>query len=205
VTGGGCPKYGDYNGIACGGNYVVAAWTSATAPSGVPAAAGLRVYASAEYVGPTYKTICELDPRACVGPIGFGKDLIRVKCEVLPCVVLDPIPRNCLLKWNCPGCLPGSLCPPFYHFVFDDTIRPWDVDVFDAKGRQVPHTVQRIGRNTILTVRPDKADLREGEIADYQLAFKAGRGIKPGVKYAIRARLLTSDKAALDPALLGRR
>jgi hypothetical protein len=46
-TGGGCPKYGDYNGIACAGDYVIAAWASATAPAGLPAATGLGIYAEA--------------------------------------------------------------------------------------------------------------------------------------------------------------
>ena len=35
-TGGGIPKYGDYNGIACAGGRVVTAWASATAPPGAP-------------------------------------------------------------------------------------------------------------------------------------------------------------------------
>jgi len=33
-TGGGAPKYGDYNGIACGPDRVLATWASATAPAG---------------------------------------------------------------------------------------------------------------------------------------------------------------------------
>jgi len=44
TAGGGCPKYGDYNGVACAGRYVFTAWSSATAPSGLPAAAGIGVY-----------------------------------------------------------------------------------------------------------------------------------------------------------------
>ena len=36
-TGIGCPKYGDYNGMACAGGTVIAAWASATAPNGFPA------------------------------------------------------------------------------------------------------------------------------------------------------------------------
>ncbi len=36
----GAPKYGDYNGIGCGGSHVVSAWASATAPPGLPATGG---------------------------------------------------------------------------------------------------------------------------------------------------------------------
>jgi hypothetical protein len=43
----GCPKYGDYNGIACAGDAVFAAWSSATPPAGATApAAGINIYAS---------------------------------------------------------------------------------------------------------------------------------------------------------------
>jgi hypothetical protein len=46
-TGGGCPKYGDYNGIACADNFVIAAWSSATSPRGVTAPSpGINIYAA---------------------------------------------------------------------------------------------------------------------------------------------------------------
>lgn len=44
TTGGGQPKYGDYNGFACANNSVIAAWTSATAPPGLPVPAGLSLF-----------------------------------------------------------------------------------------------------------------------------------------------------------------
>jgi hypothetical protein len=45
-SGGGCPKYGDYNGIACADNFVIAAWSSATPPRGVTAPSpGINIYA----------------------------------------------------------------------------------------------------------------------------------------------------------------
>ncbi|MBI4518128.1 MAG: hypothetical protein HY699_20185 [Deltaproteobacteria bacterium] len=46
LIGNGCPKYGDYNGSGCGGGRFYSAWASATAPVGLPAAAGIRVYSS---------------------------------------------------------------------------------------------------------------------------------------------------------------
>jgi hypothetical protein len=36
VAGGGCPKYGDYNGNACAAGQIYTAWASATAPPGLP-------------------------------------------------------------------------------------------------------------------------------------------------------------------------
>jgi hypothetical protein len=197
-TRGGCPKYGDYNGIACAGNWVIAAWTSATAPSGAIGSMDLKVYASAEYVGPYVLDYCKDHPRACVQPLGFRKDALRVKCQVLPCIVVDPIPRNCLLKWTCPGCAPGALCPPFYHVIFDDSLRHWRVDLVDSQGRQVPHERRRVAGNTIVTVRPGKAEFRDAEVVEYRLVFTATAGVTPGVEYTIRARLEASDDPVLD-------
>ncbi len=51
-TGGGCPKYGDYNGIACANGWVFASWSSASAPPGVTApGGGISVYHSRIRVG----------------------------------------------------------------------------------------------------------------------------------------------------------
>jgi hypothetical protein len=43
-TAGGCPKYGDYNGMACVPGHFYSAWTSGTAPSPLPAQSGLNIY-----------------------------------------------------------------------------------------------------------------------------------------------------------------
>jgi hypothetical protein len=44
---GGAPKYGDYNGIACGSERVYTAWTSATPPAGTQATgSGLRIFSN---------------------------------------------------------------------------------------------------------------------------------------------------------------
>ena len=45
-TGSGCPKYGDYNGIACAEDFILTAWTSATAPAGLPPVSGLNIFSS---------------------------------------------------------------------------------------------------------------------------------------------------------------
>jgi hypothetical protein len=45
--GNGGPKYGDYNGIACANNHVIAAWASATPPGGISAPSpGINIYAA---------------------------------------------------------------------------------------------------------------------------------------------------------------
>jgi len=40
----GCPKYGDYNGIACAAGHVFAAWASGTAPPGLPPPGGIGIF-----------------------------------------------------------------------------------------------------------------------------------------------------------------
>jgi len=65
--GGGCPKYGDYNGIACAGNFILTAWASATAPAGVTPAPGLAVYSSVQYVGPDGAAIWQYTGTPCTG------------------------------------------------------------------------------------------------------------------------------------------
>jgi hypothetical protein len=51
-TGGGRPKYGDYNGITCGGDTVVSTWASATVPAGFVGAGpvGIRTFVDARKV-----------------------------------------------------------------------------------------------------------------------------------------------------------
>ncbi|MFZ0935866.1 MAG: hypothetical protein ACLP6W_23320 [Bryobacteraceae bacterium] len=66
-TGGGCPKYGDYNGIACVGDWIIAAWTSATAPAGLPAVTGLSVFSASLFVGGQGATIWSYTGTPCSG------------------------------------------------------------------------------------------------------------------------------------------
>jgi len=46
LAGNGCPKYGDYNGNACGGGYIYTAWASATSPAGIPAVNGIAIFST---------------------------------------------------------------------------------------------------------------------------------------------------------------
>jgi len=54
ALGGGCPKYGDYNGSACasvGAGRIYNVWASATAPPGLPAPTAVTLYASVTDAG----------------------------------------------------------------------------------------------------------------------------------------------------------
>ncbi|MGI9087326.1 MAG: hypothetical protein ACR2HH_06240 [Chthoniobacterales bacterium] len=65
--GGGCPKYGDYNGLTSAGNFVIAAWASATAPAGSSASAGLAVYSATLFVGADGAAIWRFTGTPCNG------------------------------------------------------------------------------------------------------------------------------------------
>ena len=45
-TGSGCPKYGDYNGVACISGRLFAAWASATSPPGVAGVTGISIFST---------------------------------------------------------------------------------------------------------------------------------------------------------------
>jgi hypothetical protein len=73
ALGGGCPKYGDYNGNTCAGARIFAAWASATAPPGLPAATGINVYTST-IAGTSPPIICSsIVPQV---PPGSGMQLL---------------------------------------------------------------------------------------------------------------------------------
>jgi hypothetical protein len=73
---GGCPKYGDYNGIACGFGRVYTAWASATPPAGVAGTgAGLRIFSNVARVCPLPQIQVPGDLAlgdTCVGAATFG-------------------------------------------------------------------------------------------------------------------------------------
>jgi hypothetical protein len=64
LRGRGCPKYGDYNYVACSAGRVYAAWASATAPTNLPPSPGNRV-----------DTYFEVDLVCCVPRIEAPEDL----------------------------------------------------------------------------------------------------------------------------------
>lgn len=142
--------------------------------------------------------ICEFFRRGCWPP-ELDKRIIILECLFEPCIFRDPIPKNCLVKFPCPGCEFG-LCPPFYHLFLEDfDPRVWEVGLYTAKGDPAPFELFRTQTGVVLSFRPSKELFREGQIGDYELAFALRRGAKLG-RYEIRTRLEVSDK----PYRLGR-
>ncbi|KAB2966091.1 MAG: hypothetical protein F9K16_00290 [Thermoanaerobaculia bacterium] len=193
-TGGGCPRYGDYNYVACAGDRIVTAWASATPPAGIAGAvpAGVNTYVRVVDAGDAFRCL----PWNCGGPILPGPDRLVLECAVRGCRIFDPIPKNCLVKWNCPGCPPGALCPPFYEMRFhglDPEV--WQVELVDAEGEPVRFDSRWDGETRVLTFRPDRKRFIDGQIGDYVLVFTLGPKGIPGKAYEIRTDVKRLDKA----------
>ena len=65
MLGGGCPRYGDYNGNACAGGRLFMAWASATAPTGVPPGAGIDTFTDS-------RVVCCVPQIQTAGSLNFG-------------------------------------------------------------------------------------------------------------------------------------
>jgi photosystem II stability/assembly factor-like uncharacterized protein len=111
------------------------------------------------------------------------------RLDIERCRFKDPVPKNCLVKFDCPGCPPGGLCPPFYNFVLDG-LDPeiWDVGVFTFRGLPVDHQVVRTRTGVVVSFRPDREGYREKSVGDYYLAFALRPGGKPD-RYVVKASL----------------
>jgi hypothetical protein len=151
--------------------------------------------------GIVVQNYCTLHPEICRGPI-LATGQLQLDCSRLPkvtrepvdCVIRDPLPMNCLVKYKCPGCSPGSLCPPYYQFAFDGLDpKIWEVGVITGKGQQVPYEVMPTEKGVVVSFRPDKELFTEGTIGDYELVFLRNAGA-PGDTYTLRAGLRIADK-----------
>jgi hypothetical protein len=138
---------------------------------------------------PTLATVCGKNLRKCIEPkLDRGK--LTLSCALNPdgCRFIDPLPKNCIYKFGCPGCRAG-LCPNFYHIYLDDLDhRVWDVALYSTKGDPVPHEVVRTKRGVVVSFQPSKALYRDKRIGQYSLVFAMKPGGKPG-KYVIPTRL----------------
>ena len=145
-------------------------------------------------------SFCAQNPDVCRGPV-MASGSLSIDCtgvrqpkgSPVDCVSIDPIPENCLLKFDCPGCPSSGLCPPFFRFVMEGMDPEiWDVGVIDDKGLPVDYDVSQTEKNVIVSFRPEKERFREGAIGDYNLVFVRRAGAK-GDKYTFGMRLETGD------------
>ena len=140
---------------------------------------------------PTVFDICRFKPTFCwLAKLEPGKIVID---KIDRPIVFDPIPKNCLVKWECPGCGARALCPPYYHIFLDDIdLKQWNVQLFGPKGDDVVHETNRVGDGLVISFRPSKQFFEEGSIGDYSLVLErlGKRSVGPQV---ISTRLETSE------------
>jgi hypothetical protein len=122
--------------------------------------------------------LCRLHPEICrIRYIDPGR--FRLVCRLTPCIQIISIRDICTRVLDCPGCSGGSrLCPGFYHLYLDG-VDPeiYSIDLLDARDEEVKFEMMRTKTGVIVSFRPNKSDLGEKQVPDYQLVFENS---KPG-------------------------
>ena len=144
------------------------------------------------------RQVCRIGPWLCKDVAIIERGAVVLNCPVRGCLIFDPVPKNCLLKFKCPGCPPGGMCPSWYNLFLDGLKDVWDVGLYDPQGNPVLHKKFKQPSGVVLSFRPSKEHYIEGQIGDYFLVFKMGMKGKPGVDYRIPMRVERSDRL-FDP------
>jgi len=135
---------------------------------------------------------CESPPPLCdlVDVTELG--VIELICWQQPCRLLDPIPKNCLVKWNgCPGCEGGAaLCPPFYDIYLEGLEDDWTVRLIDPAGYPVPFHQIPLDQGRVVSFRPSEKYYMDGLIGSYFLAFDLNPKGSIGKRYKVTTKLL---------------
>lgn len=193
-------QYGDYNGLVAYRQVVHPVWTDRR--TGVPGGKEQIFTAKLDTSGASLP-LCIRFPRLCVDP-DFRPGGLVLLCQRIPCVVVDFVPRNCLLKFPCPGCPPRGLCPPFYNVFLDGLDNAWTVSLAGPKGERVAYQLFRGEKGVVLSFRPSKELFKEGKIGNYFLTFRLKPTGKTGVKYEVKTSLDVSDRP-YEPAPAAKR
>ena len=136
--------------------------------------------------------ICAIIPRACLNT-ELERNQIIIDVGKIPVRAVDPIPKNCLVKWQCPGCEGTALCPPYYHIFIED-IEPseWKVTLFTSQGDYVHQEINRYKNGLVVSFRPSKGLYKEKSIGDYALTFESTNKLVKK-RYVFPTKLETSD------------
>ncbi len=136
---------------------------------------------------------CRLFPDGCLAPKDMFRGGMVLECKVRGCVIIDPVPKNCTVKVDCPGCRAG-LCPPVFEFVFEN-VADWRISLFDFEGAPVPFTEQRARGTSRITFRPNRDRFMERGIGPYFFAFELLPKGKINVEYRIPVRVEVVGKS----------
>jgi len=186
-------QYGDYNGLVAYRAVAFPSWTDrrATNPGGKE-----QIYTAKISKGgfiPPPISVCLTNPTLCQVPLSMAPGLLELKCLRKPCLVIDPLPKNCLVKFNCPGCSPNGLCPPFYNITLQGLENAWRVGLVGPRGGAVQHRQVKTPNGLVVSFRPSKQLFMEGKIGDYYLTFSLLPAGKTDLKYSIKTSLEVSN------------
>lgn len=139
-------------------------------------------------------SICERAPWKCRVP-ELERNLIKLKCAFEGCRIFDPVPRNCLVKFPCPGCSPNGLCPPPYYIMdFEGLDNSWEIELYDPTGNKVKTQLNNDKGRVVLTFSPEKQFMKaDGTLGDYMLVFNMNKNAEKGKEYNVKTNLRASD------------
>jgi hypothetical protein len=104
------------------------------------------------------------------------------------------VPRNCTVKWDCPGCSTGGLCPPWYSVILEGIDpKAWDIGIYTSGGDYVRSFLRPTDQGVVLSFRPSPRAFKEGEIGDYVLSFESDK-VRLNQEFTVKARLEVSNK-----------
>lgn len=140
---------------------------------------------------------CLANPIAC-----FDLEMFPGRGEIFcngnwPCYVRDPIPRNCFVKYRCPGCEEVALCPPYYNLLFEDfPFEFFTVDMFHPKDKELKYEVERMGEDLVISFRPTEEYYDKERIGEYELIFSAREKDERILKqrFKMGASIMASEK-----------
>lgn len=143
--------------------------------------------------------ICRFRPALCQFSPKMERGAIKLHCAAVPCLVIDELPKNCQVKFNCPVCKPGAMCPPYYHLKLDGLDKAWSVSLIDADGNPAQHDVFRSGDGAVISFRPSKERFLDGRIGTYSLAFEMGPDGRAGVEHSVKTELAVAEAPYRPP------
>jgi hypothetical protein len=119
---------------------------------------------------------------------------LTLNCLVHRCIVIDVMAKNCIYKFNCPGCGREGRCPPFYQLHLSGLKDAWRVGLFDSDGKPVEYRQFKTRTGVVVSFRPTKDKFVDGRIGSYLLAFEMEPKGKIGTNYQVKTRLVRSDR-----------
>jgi hypothetical protein len=184
--------FGDYEGLTAMGTSFYGVFTGQSASYHTPAQMDPVFFKFPATVAPF--SICEKDPNACLYAVMHPNRVLLTCGVALPCIIRDPIPRNCVVKFPCPGCPPGVLCPPFYSFVMDGfDPEVWRVELWDPKGAAVTYQQRRSATGTVISFRPAEKYFKNGKIGGYYFTFTTNDKAQLGRTQTVHMKLIAGS------------